>query len=1343
MQERWRMNKLGFVNFWLYDWEEFPFSEGRLLLRGENGAGKSVTTQSFIPFMLDGDLRPYRLDSFGSKDRKMAYYLLGEEKEESTGYLYLEFIKPETRLYRTLVVGLRARRSSSGVEFWGFCLSDGRRIGTGPEDFALFETKGSQHISLTRQEVHNRFGDGENWVERGSDYKQMVNRMLFGCAEMEQYDRLLRLLIQLRKPKLSKDFSPRLVQEILNASLQPLSEEDIAPMVNSMEKMDTIQHRLEALGQSLQEARQLRNEYTRYNQYILGKKGNRYLAARQFTQQRQTEVKSLEDKVALTQQALEEARAGHQEAEQQVGELSRQLEVLREGSDLDSAVLRKEECRRQVAQQQENIDREQQEERRKQAALDTKERDRRQASRRCDDEREGLEEAFQELGEQNEELRYPGHPATLQAVDFRQEQPEIARFATKLRKAEEGLRRQEEALGRLDRYQQERDTAALALRHTQAEWEEAQRTVGAMRDKLSEAFAALEEPTRAFCLRHEEVMALFAQITAYEGLAQEQEMQRILNGALQRLSAPLAQEYALLDRQQKDGQQQLNELAARRRELENQKDLPPARSEAVQATRAYLRERGIPHASFYELVDFAPDLPPQRRDLLEAQLADAGILDALVVPPETRKEMPELLAEHPDHFLCLEDLSPAAAPLPLRPEAELPPWADMAGILACLSEQPAGHAWFAADGRYRQGVLQGRSVALQPAGYIGASARRANRERQIQALARQMEEKQQEQEEIRARLHQNEAARRQLQQAYESRPTTADLAMALDLAAKQRDEVERSERTLDDCTQQVQRQQKQLADLRAEILPLTRGLPYEQDAATYEQMEDLCEEYREQYRTISEGKEKLERCQSRVQELEQQMNDLNEDLLACTDRVRRQQAEQRKTKAALEELERYLARPEIQALAQKLEELNGALERAKKQYHDTDTQMQLRQNDLDHQGPELTWKKQDLQKAIGEEEALRRIFEEELCRGPGQPGRGEEPLWQQAEAARDHIRQKDRNLGPDDLRTSLEKNMHMASTLNTYRMGIQPLFASEEGRLRSRVCIELYLDGQRLDLLDFIRRLENQREVEEQLLSREDRRLFETILNQTIITKLSHRINNSQEWTQRMSGIMEQLNTSMGLRFSLVWKGKPADQQKELDTGELLKLLRKDPALMGDADRQKITDHFRAKINRARERSQMEATPATYSELMREALDFRNWFTFRLFYQKGGVEKQTKKELTDSAFNSFSGGEKAMAMYVPLFAALAAQYIAAGKEAPRLMALDEAFAGVDETNIESMFALVHELGFDYIMNSQALWGCYPAVSSLNIAELWRPQNAQIVTVLRYHWDGHVRRLEES
>ena len=40
-----------------------------------------------------------------------------------------------------------------------------------------------------------------------------------------------------------------------------VTDEYIAPMVNSMEKMDTIQQRLEAMHQSLQAARQLRNEY--------------------------------------------------------------------------------------------------------------------------------------------------------------------------------------------------------------------------------------------------------------------------------------------------------------------------------------------------------------------------------------------------------------------------------------------------------------------------------------------------------------------------------------------------------------------------------------------------------------------------------------------------------------------------------------------------------------------------------------------------------------------------------------------------------------------------------------------------------------------------------------------------------------------------------------------------------------------------------------------------------------------------------------------------------------------------------------------------------------------------
>ena len=92
MANRWQMNRMGFVNFWLYDDEVFQFADGRLLLRGANASGKSITTQSTIPFILDGDRTPGRLDPFGSGDRKMEYYFLGNGgKDDVTGYLFLEF----------------------------------------------------------------------------------------------------------------------------------------------------------------------------------------------------------------------------------------------------------------------------------------------------------------------------------------------------------------------------------------------------------------------------------------------------------------------------------------------------------------------------------------------------------------------------------------------------------------------------------------------------------------------------------------------------------------------------------------------------------------------------------------------------------------------------------------------------------------------------------------------------------------------------------------------------------------------------------------------------------------------------------------------------------------------------------------------------------------------------------------------------------------------------------------------------------------------------------------------------------------------------------------------------
>lgn len=295
--------------------------------------------------------------------------------------------------------------------------------------------------------------------------------------------------------------------------------------------------------------------------------------------------------------------------------------------------------------------------------------------------------------------------------------------------------------------------------------------------------------------------------------------------------------------------------------------------------------------------------------------------------------------------------------------------------------------------------------------------------------------------------------------------------------------------------------------------------------------------------------------------------------------------------------------------------------------------------------------------------------------------------------------------------------------------------------LRKRHRIVSYMQGRKLYFEDFYQVMKERIDETELLIRQKDRELFENILSDTLSRKLNIRIAESRKWIQDMSSLMRKMDTSMSLTFSLDWRAKSADGEGELDTAELEKLLNRDRELMTTEDIEKISAHFRNKIYTVKQMAEENGEILSYADLVREALDYRKWFEFKMFYYRNG---ENKKELTNGAFNRFSGGEKAMAMYVPLFAAVNAQYKKAEHDdLPRMIALDEAFAGVDDKNISSMFELVRKFDFDYIMNSQVLWGCYASVPFLRIAELLRPANSQVVTVIYYLWNGKQKIIEEQ
>ena len=270
------MNRAGLLNFWYYDDEIFNLSDGKMLLRGTNGSGKSVTMQSILPVLLDGKKTPDRLDPFGSKARKMEDYLLGEkgvvDRDERTGYLFLEYKKSDTKQYITTGIGMQAKRNKP-LKSWYFIITDNRRIGY---DFELAHEHQSERIPFSAKELENRISIGGHVVNTQREYMELVNKYIFGFQSLDAFEDLIKLLIQLRSPKLSKDFKPTVIYEILDSALPPLADDELRHLSDTIENMDQTQQQIEQLEREFNSTEKLVKHYHLYNQYLIGMRAQQW-----------------------------------------------------------------------------------------------------------------------------------------------------------------------------------------------------------------------------------------------------------------------------------------------------------------------------------------------------------------------------------------------------------------------------------------------------------------------------------------------------------------------------------------------------------------------------------------------------------------------------------------------------------------------------------------------------------------------------------------------------------------------------------------------------------------------------------------------------------------------------------------------------------------------------------------------------------------------------------------------------------------------------------------------------------------------------------------------------------
>lgn len=244
------------------------------------------------------------------------------------------------------------------------------------------------------------------------------------------------------------------------------------------------------------------------------------------------------------------------------------------------------------------------------------------------------------------------------------------------------------------------------------------------------------------------------------------------------------------------------------------------------------------------------------------------------------------------------------------------------------------------------------------------------------------------------------------------------------------------------------------------------------------------------------------------------------------------------------------------------------------------------------------------------------------------------------------------------------------------------------------------------------------------LLSARERDILETHLLNEVAGTLHELISAAEEEVRAMNDEVAARPTSTGMRLRLLWRSaRNAPDGLDRVRGKL----RQTVDAWAEADREAVGTFLQEQI--AREHAENPAVG--WFEQLTTALDYRAWHEFTIQrYQDGQWRPAT---------GPASGGERALLASVPLFAAASAHYKSATNPyAPRLVALDEAFAGVDDDSRAKCLGLLATFDMDVVMTSEREWGCYPEVPGLAISHLARRDGIDAVLVTPWRWDGRER-----
>ena len=1126
--------------------------------------------------------------------------------------------------------------------------------------------------------------------------------------------------------------------EILNESLQVLSDDDLRPMVDAMEKMDYIQEQLEALKRAYADANTIMKEYDHYNRYMISKKAHNYLEALKIAKTSEKDYDDILHEVEQWKKDQLEKKKELEDLKIEEDFVQKQIEQCID-PEIENLDIKYQNTKKELEEYTENTENKNKQIQQKNDSVFEAETEIKRYKNLEEYSQKQMNDTISCLEELHDEIKDDFHVSLKEQLSTNQtfdDQLYFSKLDTLKNSVKQGqnlLRKSNDLEKKYASDKEENDQNRKLYEDTEFQIEQFTNDKEKVQDALLLDISKLSE-NRFWHLDDITMKSASKVIEEYEVPSDATKLIEILYNDYSNKQEKKKYYFAQLKAQEKQLFSEYNQKKEEYRKVESQKEVEPIRDEDAIASREKLKQAEIHAFPFYQTVEFSDSLSESEQAILEQQLHKAGLLDALVVSKHDylriQNEFPQLL-----DALIYEDSFGINVFHDLTIEENLPDEVKQSvkNILSNITND-GGKLVLKKDGYYRHGMIEGH-VKKDSSEYIGVNARKRKKEQLLFNIEQQINEIKQLLDDKRAEMDSEQNDLLEMQKEYLLIPDTKELNSILDCIHKLEVQLQVLREKQDTLDEKMNRSYQLFKEAEREMLSICKMLPYARNVDTYEDILNAIDSYKEYVHALSQTLLQKESYVDQI-EIQQSMRDTAlceiDDLYLERDKYKSKAESCEKQLSQIQEL---MNNPEIIENARKVKALREQEKILQERIQNLNSDLAILEHDLNKSKDTIVQKENDknekqkflaiVQQYYQEETELKFVIQDQ-----------KQSLEQSAKQA---IAQEEKNfiMKPS---TEMDGRLREISQRNTsnlvnYNVTITPVFAEEQEQKsdRRRLIVEGIISGQKLGLGEFIEELSQKIESQNELIRENDRKIFEEILSQTISEKLTDRIEESRTWVKEMSRLMKKMDTSMGLTFSLEWKEKAPEDIDEMDVKDLEKILIRDKQLITTDDITRVSKHFRSIIQREKQQLEMNNLIVNYMELVRNALDYRKWYTFRMSYTR---KNESKKDLTNAAFNRFSGGEKAMAMYVPLFASVNAQYQKCKKEDhPRLIALDEAFAGVDEINIASMFEMVEALDLDYIMNSQVLWGCYPTVQRLHISELLRPLNANFVTVVNYLWNG--------